>query len=138
MGRKKNYHPKRFESTGENGDPFLMIFESMLVSQAFLDLTKNHRLLYVYLKAQFYGKRKPENDIPDIDGIKGNDVFYFNRELAVRRYKLYTDGNRSSFYADIKELEKHGFIITVSNGRATKSKSIYKFSDKWQTWNDSS
>lgn len=37
-------------------------------------------------------------------------------------------------HSDIKALEEHGLIRTVFNGKPTKRKSIYGFSNKWQTW----
>lgn len=42
------------------------------------------------------------------------------------------------FYKDVKALETHGFIKTVSNGSSTKKKSIYKFVGDWKQWKDSS
>lgn len=110
------------------------IYESMLTSPAFTDLTKNQRFLYVCMKKQYYGKRKPGRDFPDVERFQGDELFYFNRSLAVDKYKLYKDGGRSEFYADIKALERHGFIETVSSGKETKSRSIYRFSGDWKTW----
>ena len=109
----------------------------MLQSAAFKDLTKNQRLLYVYMKAQYYGKRKPGKDYPNIEQFQGDELFYFNKKLAIQ-YGLYTDGNHKAFYSDIKAIEQHGFIKTVSSGKHTKSRSIYKFTGEWKMWNDSS
>lgn len=135
--RKKPYKPKTFESTGISNDTSANIYESMLESPAFMDLTKNQRLLYLYMKKQYYGKRKPEKDFPDIEQLQGDDLFYFNLALAVK-YGLYTRGNHKSFYADIKAIEQHGFIETVSSGKSTKSRSIYRYSGAWKEWNDTS
>ena len=135
--KKKKYIPKSFESTGVSNDTSANIYESMLTSAAFLDLSKNQRLLYMYMKAQYYGKRKPRKDYPDIEEIQGDECFYFNQALAVK-YNLYTRSNHQSFYSDIKAIERHGFIKIVSNGRNTKSKSIYKFVGDWKEWKDSS
>lgn len=101
MGRrKKQYIPKPFESTGEVRDTSANIYESMLCSAAYQDLTKNQRLLYVYMKAQYYGKRKPGRDNQDIESLQGDDLFYFNLALAVK-YGLYASGSRQQLYADI-------------------------------------
>ena len=138
MGRRKTpYKPKTFESSGEARDTSANIYESMLQSKAFMSLTKNQRLLYIYMKAQYYGKRKPGRDYPEVEQFQGDDLFYFNQSLAVK-YGLYTRGNHKSFYDDIKALENHGFIKTVSNGKMTKSKSIYKFVGEWHKWTDTS
>ena len=139
MGRrKKAYAPKSFESAGAQNDSFLMIYESMLTSAAFKDMTKNQRLLYVCMKAQYYGKRKPAKDYPGIEKMQGQELFYFNRTLAVEKYNLYSDSNRKSFYDDIKAIERHGFIKTISSGKATKSRTVYQFTSDWRTWRDTS
>lgn len=109
----------------------------MLDSPAFKDLTKNQRLLYVYMKKQYYGTRKPERDFPYVEQLQGAELFYFNLALAVK-YGLYSRANDRQFYNDIVAIEQHGFIKTVSSGRATKSRSIYKFVGEWKFWNDSS
>ena len=134
---KRSYKPKTFESTGISNDTSANIYESMLKSPAFMDLTKNQRLLYIDMKKQYYGKRKPGKDFPDIEQLQGDDLFYFNLGLAVE-YGLYTRSNHKAFYADIKAIEQHGFITTVSNGKNTKSRSIYRYSGSWKAWNDTS
>lgn len=133
MARKKPYKPKRFESTGVSNDTSANIYESMLLSPAFLDLNSRTRTLYLYMKAQYYGKRKPGKDFPDVEQVQSGECFYFNMAVAVK-YNLYSVNNHTQFYKDIKILENHGFIKTISNGKATRSKSIYRFSDEWQEW----
>ena len=137
MAKKKTYRPKSFESSGKSNDTSANLYESMLLSAAFMDLTPKQRLLYVYMKAQYYGKRKPGKDNPDIENLQGDDLFYFPRTLA-EKYNLYTRSNNRQFYNDIKAIEEHGFIKTISSGKATKTKSIYKFVGAWKMWNDSS
>lgn len=137
MVKKKTYRPKSFESFGKSNDTSANLYESMLLSAAFMDLTPKQRLLYVYMKAQYYGKRKPGKDNPDIENLQGDDLFYFPRTLA-EKYNLYTRSNNRQFYNDIKAIEEHGFIKTISSGKATKTKSIYKFVGAWKMWNDSS
>ena len=70
--RRKRYMPRFFESTGITNDTSANIYESMLNSAAFQDLTKNQRLLYMYMKAQYYGKRKPGKDFPDEERLDPN------------------------------------------------------------------
>ncbi len=135
-GRRKPYKPKLFESDGRSNDTSANIYESMLLSEAFQDLTKNQRILYVYMKAQYYGKRKPGRDYPEIKELRSDDLFYFNFSLA-EKYRLYSRNNRKQFYYDVHEIEKHGFIKTISNGKSTKTRSVYQFSDEWQGWNSS-
>ena len=133
--RKGQNKPKDFESMGGSGDAFARIYESMLISPAFLDLSKNQRLLYVCMKAQWYGKRKPRKDYEGVEGLQGDDVFYFPRTSA-ERYGLYTRNNHKQLSKDIEALQEKGFIETVASGKATFKKSIYRFSDHWRTWRD--
>lgn len=133
MSRRKGYTPKGFESDSRGNDTSANIYESMLQSAAFMDLTKTQRLLYLYMKAQYYGKRKPCKDYPDVPQFKGDDLFYFPLGLA-ERYRLYSRSNNRQFYSDIAALEGHGFIKIVSSGRNTKTKSIYQYSGDWKLW----
>lgn len=51
MGRRKKvYKAKTFESNGASNDTSANVYESMLNSPAFMDMTKNQRLLYIYMK----------------------------------------------------------------------------------------
>lgn len=138
MARKK-YTPKSFESVGkvkttsgkEKADTSANIFESMLLSQAFQSLNARQRILYVICKAQYYGKRKPEKDYPEIDQFQGDDKFYLNWSL-VQRYGVYRPSMSSNFYADMKALADKGFIEIISSGKTHRKKTIYKFSDRWK------
>lgn len=132
--KRRKYKPKGFESTGVSNDTSANIFESMLQSPAWRDLKPRERQLYLYCKSQYYGKRKPKQDYPDIEKIQSDECFYMNLG-AVVQYGIYTRSGHKEFYADMKTLIEHGFIELISNGRATKSKSIYKYSSKWQEWN---
>lgn len=142
MAKKPKYRPKPFESRGEkfigtNGklmaDTSANIYESLLTSEAFKNLTVKQRLLYIYCKSQYYGHRKPEKDFPDIDDFQGADLFYLNW-ASVQKYGLYTKTMHSNFYKDMGQLITHGFISRVSSGKHSKSKTIYKFSSGWHTW----
>lgn len=140
--RKKKYHPKAFESLGDTytdatghkrTDTSANIYESMLTSDAWKDLSFRQRALYTVCKAQYYGKRKPGKDFPELPDVQGDDCFYMNA-AAVERYGIYTKNMHREFYGDLKALCAHGLITCVSNGRANKSRSIYRFSAAWGTW----
>lgn len=142
MGRRKKYVPKPFESIGEtfldqNGkvrtDTSANIYESMLLSKAFITLTNKQQILYIYCKSQYYGHKKPEKDFPDDERLKGADFFYLNWS-TVKKYGLYKDSMHSNFYKDMKVLCEHGFIENVCSGQKRKTKTIYRFSSNWKTW----
>ena len=121
MARKKKYMPKAFES-GKAGDVSANIYASMMQSRAWGNLTNNARVLYLYMKLQYYGQKT----IPD----REQECFYFNKALFLKTYQLYTNVNQ--FYKDKKLLIDNGFIETVENGKTTRTKSIYRFSSKWR------
>lgn len=135
MGKsRRKYIPKSFESTGRSNDTSANIYDSMLISAAFRDLSARQRMLYVYCKSQYYGKRKPQADYPGIEAVQGDECFYLNHALISDVYGLYPKTNRRDFYRDMQKLADNGFIEIVSSGYAAKKRSIYKFSDKWSGW----
>ena len=105
--RKKPYQPKSFESTGISNDTSSNIYESMLLAPAFQDLSKNQRLLYVCMKAQYYGKRKPGKDNPEIESLQGDDLFYFNFILAENMDYTHaeTKGNFTKMFMKLKTMD---------------------------------
>lgn len=134
MARKKKYIPKAFESAGAPNDTSANLYESMLTSPAFISLTKRQRLLYLYCKSQYYGKRKPSKDFKELDMFQDDACFYMNR-ATIEKYNLYTKGNNGAFYDDIKELENKGFITReLQGGGNGHTKSVYKFSGKWKEY----
>ena len=131
MARKKQYQKKPFESTCEKSDTSSNIYESMLTSQAWSELTAQQKVLYLHCKAQYYAeKRKPK--LTDDQHEDNSQLFTMNREKACHHYGLYKDNNRFGLYRDLSKLCEKGFIICVWNGKSNKSKSIYSFSDEWR------
>ena len=130
--RKKAYQKKAFESTGVSSDTSANIYMSMLMSHAWRELTANQQRLYLYCKAQYYGeKRKPTTD----EYPQGNDQFFFmNQSKWCSLYGLYKENNRAAFYRDMEALIKNGFVTCIQSGKTTRTKSIYAFSSKWQTY----
>lgn len=129
MSKKKQPKFKPFESAG-GSDTFALITESMLMSEAWKDLNPKEHDIYTCMKAQLYKGRKPKNDFPTLN--LEDDCFYFNWNKAIQ-YGLYEKG-KSTFYKSVHNIEAHGFIETVSNGKSNKSKSIYRFTGKWKEW----
>ncbi len=122
MAKRKQYIPKPWESVGGN-KLSANIYASMIQSKAWMQLSKNARLLYVYMKLQYYGAKNLV-DHPETD-------FVFNWALASKTYGLYT--NYKQFQNDKNMLITNGFIELIENGKNTRTKSIYRFSDKWQS-----
>lgn len=140
--KKKQYEPKLFESRNRGSsfinqrgksqaDTSANIYESMLQSPAFKSLEKRQQILYVYCKAQYYGKRKPSKDYKE--QFQDDSCFYMNWQKAID-YGLYTEKSHSNFYKDMQALEKKGFIKKLKSGKDHKEKSVYQFVDGWINW----
>ena len=130
MSKYRPYEKKGFESMGNSSDTSANIYESMLLSPAWLELTATQKTLYLACKSQFYSeKRKPNNNAKQ---------FTMNKYKWCNKYKLYTNANSAGFYRDIAVLIEKGFIFCVESGAFTRTKSIYQFSDKWQIYGQAS
>ena len=106
---------------------FIRIYSDLLLSDAFQSLSHNQQLLYVYMSDCYIPTTKVEHP------YNNASYFFFNRDLYQRKYGLYT--NDRQFRKDRDELIKKGFIEEVESGKLTRTKSVYKFSDKWKTYN---
>lgn len=148
MSKKRDkYIPKSFEScvnflpkrkNGNNAtDVSANIYISMLMSKALHNLTGKQKELYLYCKAQYYGEKKnneehltyfekEENLQPNIE-----KRFTMNKTKWDDIYGLYTKNGKRHFYSDMKALEENGFIIILENGKQTRTKNIYEFSNNW-------
>ena len=98
------------------------LYADMLESHAFKSLSSNAVRLYVYMKLQFYGQKE----------IKGRDKldFYFNKAIWKDKYELFKNGEQ--FAKAKNELITKGFIEEIENGKITRTKTIYRFSEKWK------
>lgn len=129
MGRKKSgntYNPKTFE-TKENKKLSSTLFATMLESPAYMDLSDKATRIYTYMKLQLYGvkqEHKPKGD---------EKLFVFNKAMYTQVYHLCSNWEQFALYSH--ELVGHGFIEEVENGHTTRTKNVYRYSNKWQTWN---
>ena len=131
---------KKYESSGEkyidkNGtvrtETFAAIYESMLVSKAFINLTARQKMLYVYCKAQIVGKRKPKQDYKDLNLYQQDECFYLSEQMLYD-YGLYTEAGRRYISKDFKVLIDKGFIKKLASGQCSKSKNVYMLVSDWQ------
>lgn len=144
MAKNKSrvYVPKTFESDpqfliGRNYDTSANIYMSMMLSPAWLDLSKAQQILYLYCKAQYYGKNKKEQkelmtaeELLSKKEVDTSKRFFMNREMWLNFYKIYPDNGQ--FYKDIKVLCDFGFIKTIERNQNTKKRNIYEFTDQWR------
>lgn len=118
---KSEYKRKSFETRivgkpADTHEKYVGLCLTMLMSDAYANLSDGAKNLYVYMRLQYDGKNE--------------DGFCFNRGLWFKTYKLYKNPN--SFYKHREELINQGFIRIKESGRNTRTKSIYAFSDEWQ------
>ena len=60
--KKKPYVKKSFESTGASSDVSANIYESMVLSPAWMDLSAQEKALYQVCKLRYYSQKKKPND----------------------------------------------------------------------------
>ena len=142
------YEPKSFESDAMilpktkkklcPKDVSANIYLSMLLSQSWHELSLKQKELYLYCKAQYYGEKKSENEHKTNNEIqKGIDAnlsirFTMNKSKWCEIYHIYSSNAQRHFYEDMKVLAEKGFISVVENGKQSRTKNIYEFSDKWR------
>lgn len=140
MARKRSkFAPRSFESagyykSGDNvrGDVSANIFQSMLISAAWEDLTKNQQLLYVYCKSCLFEQKQKPAEIPG--DVKADECFYFHKSIWCDKFHLYRENNQAAFIKDMQALIYHGFVACVSDGSVTRQKTIYRYSAMWRKW----
>lgn len=136
MPRKKPYVPKNYESAKGAGDTSANIYKSMQNHTAWKDLSPTQKVLYLACKAEYYGKSRHDLDSFEEEYRSDQAVFTFSRSKWLKgiigSYELYS--NLNSFYKDMDNLILHGFIDCVICGRSTRTKSLYRFSSRWQLW----
>jgi hypothetical protein len=124
VGKFKAHEWETLQEKG--GNISAKVYDLMLTSAAYKDLTPQAKALYTYMKAQLYAT--PREDKPN----KDINLFVFNRSLYMTKYELYSNGEHFSKYCH--ELIAHGFIEIHECGRTTRTKNVYKYSDKWKNW----
>lgn len=122
---KLRYTPKPFESNCRSNDTYASIYMSMILSEAWRDLTVEQQRLYLYCKEQYYGEKRPKE--------ADREVFTMNR-AKWSAYGLYSTTNAKGFIRDMTALIEHGFIDCVSCGAANQKKSLYRYSARWQNY----
>ena len=146
--QKKPYVPQWFESEVSflpktkkkicAKDASANIYVSMLMSQAWHDLSLKQKELYLYCKAQQFGEHKIEvehktnNEIQNNTNLNLLTRFTMNKSKWCEIYHIYSKGGQRHFYADMKALVDNGFIKVVENGKTSRTKNIYEYSDKWK------
>lgn len=141
--RKRPYNFIPFESTDgkytnpntgkTRKDTTANISASMLFSAAFQSLENRQKVLYLYMKGEFFlqpDHQRPARVYPEAPGLEEKD-FFFTWSMA-KQTGLYKDGSRATFSRDVKALEQKGFISTIFRGDKNGRKSVYRYSGNWK------
>ncbi len=88
-------------------DTYTPITDSVLLSEAFQDLKPHEQILYIAMRSQEYGKRKPCRDYKEgsmeWEQVRSDKCFYFPRSMAERYCKRYVK-NQNRLYKDVRVL----------------------------------
>lgn len=137
MAKRSKEEKKNFESCqlGNSKERFTRIFASMEDSPAYLDLDPYQRELYRACKRQYRGDKVISEPGSQCEEYADSRYFYCNAAYVRSRHIYGSDAiQKRRLPKDLQELGKHGFIELASDGEKTKSKSIYKFSPMWSSW----
>lgn len=133
----KKFRLMPFETMHESGikSTTANITRSMLYSDAFLALNLRQRMLYVYMKSEYYGK--PKDDLKGFsaqynDDFNGTPTPFFTFNWTKAKKAGYT--SKKTFYDDVDELIEHGLIDCRYSGKNSRSKSLYMFSTRWRKY----
>lgn len=113
------------------------IYQSMLLSPAWHNLTGKQKELYYVCKAQYYGEKKTAEEHrtakEKIDGVFPSVEARFTMNQSKWRdfYGLYTTATQRYFYKDMQALIDNGFIKELESGKTSGTKSIYEYSEEW-------
>lgn len=143
MGRSKRKpsgmcpYETRYKKPDGRADTFVRFSVSLHLSEAFQSLKNRQKMLLISMMQQKTGYRKPSQEIaedsPYYDKVKGEYCFFFPYRTAIEFCPEYTN-NHSRLYSDIKVLIDRGFIEVVYSGKTSKTKSVYRYSEKWKSW----
>lgn len=115
--RKQNYRP--FQS--KKGGHFITLFDDMVESKAWEQLTANDIILYLYMLKKF--KIKYNHGMVE----KSNEC---NISMPKQEYlKLM---HQVTFFKSIDHLINMGFIKVVEDRYSTRQCTIYGFNDAWK------
>ena len=122
--KRRDYTPKGYESAKPGADGYAAIYNTMITSAAWADLSPQACKLYVAMKAAHFSS-KPD----DVQ-----EHFYFCAEQWANVYHLWPRTSEKSFFKFRDELIEHGFIRCVEDNQHRHMMNVYGLSDKWKTW----
>lgn len=116
---KEKYKPKFWESVSICGEQYYRLFDSLIMSTAYLRLNVYAKTLYTYMLREAH-KHKRFFDTGE---------FKFSIATGIK----YINCSKPKIIQCIDELCLYGFIKRTNNSRYSRTTSTFCFSDKWKT-----
>lgn len=138
MAKKKRQRDTT-ASTKDN-DKFIMLYNSLLTSKAYQELTPTAKVVYLYCRNQASCERGRANLYKYAE--REAEIFQDNNLIAKYmsgKYFTMPEKHTKEVYGMAKsnmkryldELIKHGFIKRIKSNEKTWKQNLYCFSDEW-------
>ncbi len=100
---------------------------SMLISSAWISLSPKQQSLYLHCKVEQVYQHLDEKE----EHLEEN-CFYFNKKIWNKKYKLYSETSDARLVKDMRGLIQKGFVDCIHSGQKTRTKNVYRLSERWQ------
>ncbi len=128
MSRGKKQQPRKpWQRRANSSRHFQCLYDDLLDSPAFHDLTAREKVLLIFCRRESHGRAMAE-------GEHDERLFYMNKSLRTTIHELYKPSDTRQFEHDMAALIAHGFVDLVKSGYETRTKSLYRLSDRWNHW----
>jgi hypothetical protein len=104
------------------------MYQSMLMSEAYKDLTHRQVRLLICCLSRSYGHAAA-------GGVAGR--FTLTKAVWGGEHGLYNGNRDQHFREDMQSLIRHGFIDCVEDHSKDRVPHIYRYSDRWHYWGTS-
>lgn len=130
MGKKKEYKPDYYASLGNAKDTFSTLYDSMITSEKFKQLSLPAKNVYYLCRNQYTSRRGREclyNHAKEYGITYPDGCFVF----PAKHSEVY--GLKRAYVSKyLTELEKAGFIKRYENNKHTWKVNVYQFSTEWK------
>lgn len=133
-GRKRKQPPAWAHDEG-GSDHFIMLYDSMLESHAWQDLSPQAQALYTYCVRNSHGQAT-RDDAQRTGGRGDVRLFYMSHGDAVG-FGLYASSDYRGLPRDVDSLIAHGFVDLIWSGQTSRARNIYRLSSRWKKWGTS-
>ncbi len=132
MARKRKQVVNGWQRRPQGSKHFLQVYDDLLDSASFHDLTARQVRLYLYCVRESHGAAMRDN--AKNGGTGDQRLFYMNQSLRTDVHELYPKSDTRGFERDMQSLIEHGFVDCVKSGYAGREKSVYRLSARWHEW----